>query len=122
MRATDAIAVGIDFGTTNSALCVLRGGGGPEAVSVRQLPGEETLPYLPGYVYFAAGRKVVVGAQARRFYHLKPHRVVRSVKRGLDATFRVGRGVLTGADLAAIVLRRLLAAQRGRGSRCAAAS
>jgi len=66
------------------------------------------MPYLPGFIYFAAGRRVYVGQSAKKYYHLKPHRVVRSVKRGLDRVFSVGRNAYTGADLARLIMLRLL--------------
>jgi molecular chaperone DnaK (HSP70) len=104
----DTLAVGIDFGTTNSTVCFALPGGTPQVVPIRQPPEKDTLPYLPGYIYFAGGKRVLVGRSAKKFFHLKPHRVVKSVKRGLDAIVRIGVSAYAGTDLAQIVFRHLL--------------
>jgi molecular chaperone DnaK len=101
-------AVGIDFGTTNSTICLCPPDGRPAIVPIRQLPDDQTLPWLPGFIYFPSGRKVIVGQAARRYYHLKPHRTVRSVKRDLDRVFTVGGRTYSGADLVLFITRHLL--------------
>ena len=103
------LACGLDFGTTNSSICYCSPDGRPQVVSIRQLPDRRQLPYLPGYIYFAGGRRVYVGQFAKKYYHLKPHRVIRSVKRELDSTFRVGKNTYSGGSLARMIMRRLLA-------------
>jgi len=103
-----AYAVGLDFGTTNSTICAAAPSGKPEAVPMRQLPDRERLGHLPGFIYFARENRVHIGEAARRYYHLKPHRVFRSVKRGLDRVYRVGKRSYTGADLARVLLRHMV--------------
>ena len=110
-------AVGIDFGTTNSTICLCPPDGRPAIVPIRQLPDGQTLPWLPGFIYFPSGRKVVVGQAARRYYHLKPHRTVRSVKRDLDRVFTVGGRTYSGADLVLFVeVKTRSSLRRGSGA------
>ena len=113
----EKLACGLDFGTTNSSICYSRPDGRPQVVSIRQLPDEQQLPYLPGYIYFAGGRRVYVGQFAKNYFHLKPHRVIRSVKRELDSMFRVGKNTYSGGSLARMIMRRLLAACREQSGR-----
>jgi molecular chaperone DnaK len=103
-----AFAVGFDFGTTNSTACAAPPSGVPEAVDMRQPPDRERLGHLPGFIYFAGGNRIHLGQAAKRYYHLKPHRVFRSVKRGLDRIYRVGKRSYCGADLARILLRHMV--------------
>ncbi|MCK0439345.1 molecular chaperone DnaK [Gordonia alkaliphila] len=77
-------AVGIDLGTTNSALAVLEGG---EAVVVTNAEGSRTTPSV---VAFARNGEVLVGQPAKNQAVTNVDRTVRSVKRHMgDANWSV---------------------------------
>ena len=105
-------AVGIDYGTSSSLACVA----GPDhpmgVVPIPQKPDGPVLDHLPGYLYCPAAGRVIVGEVARRFFTLKPHKVVRSVKRDLAGSWTVGRSTYSAGDLVRFVLREVLAAAR----------
>ena len=73
-------AVGIDLGTTNSALAVLEGG---EAVVVTNAEGSRTTPSV---VAFARNGEVLVGQPAKNQAVTNVDRTVRSVKRHMGDT------------------------------------
>ncbi|MFC0314778.1 molecular chaperone DnaK [Gordonia phosphorivorans] len=73
-------AVGIDLGTTNSALSVLEGG---EAVVVTNAEGSRTTPSV---VAFARNGEVLVGQPAKNQAVTNVDRTVRSVKRHMGDT------------------------------------
>jgi molecular chaperone DnaK len=70
-----ARAVGIDLGTTNSAVCVLEAG---EPTVITNAEGARTTPSV---VAFAKGGEVLVGEVAKRQAVTNPDRTARSVKR-----------------------------------------
>lgn len=108
------MACGIDYGTTSSLAAVAGGGTPLHLVPVPQKPDGPLLDYLPGYLYFPTTRRVIVGEVARRFYTLKPHKVIRSIKRDLSQTWTIGRTTYDAGDLVRFVLREILSAVRSR--------
>jgi molecular chaperone DnaK (HSP70) len=110
----EVVAVGIDYGTTSSLAAVAGAQRPLHLVPIPQKPDGPTLDYLPGYLYFPSTRRVIVGEVARRFFTLKPHKVIRSVKRDLSRSWTIGRTSYSAADLIRYVLREVLAATRAR--------
>jgi molecular chaperone DnaK (HSP70) len=95
--------IGIDLGTTNSEVAVVREG------RVRVLetqPGDKLLPSVVG---FAEDGTLLVGEPARNQYALYPQRTVRSVKRlmGEDTHIKLGEQQYTPQEISAIILRHL---------------
>ncbi|MGE0310824.1 MAG: Fe-S protein assembly chaperone HscA [Lautropia sp.] len=82
------VAIGIDLGTTNSLVAVVRSG------SAEVLPDEAGKVLLPSVVHYRAGDAPVVGQAALDAIAIDPHNVVASVKRlmgrGLDDTRELG--------------------------------
>jgi molecular chaperone DnaK len=114
MSVDEEAAVGIDYGTTSSLAAVSGRDQDLEVVPVRQRPDGPLLDHLPGYLYFPRTRRVIVGEVARRFYTLKPHKVIRSVKRDMTRTWTIGRTTYSAGDLVRFVLREILVAVRER--------
>ena len=77
--------LGIDLGTTNSEVAVIRNG----KVEVLYEDGEAILPSVVG---LDADGRLLVGAPARNQWVLAPERTVRSIKRrmGTAETVRLG--------------------------------
>lgn len=67
--------VGIDLGTTNSAIAWMEGG------KPRCIPGPDGSRIVPSVVHFAADGSVVVGKDARRLLAANPRTTFYSVKR-----------------------------------------
>jgi molecular chaperone DnaK len=97
--------LGIDLGTTNSAVAACDAGGKPEVL--RNRDGERLTPSI---VYFDAGEPVV-GTVAKRSAVMAPENSVQFVKRHIgDRSWRFSteEGVEYSAeDLSAMILRRL---------------
>ncbi len=106
--------MGIDYGTTSSLAAVAGKGVPLHLVPVEQKPDGYLLDFVPGYIYFPRAHKVIVGDVARRFYTLKPHKVIRSVKRGMSLSWTIGRTTYSASDLVRYVLREILSAVRTR--------
>ncbi len=94
--------VGIDLGTTNSEIAIIRNGK-PEIISI---DGEAILPSVVG---LDNAGQMLVGTAARNQWVLAPERTVRSIKRkmGEDATVRLGDRDYSPQDISAIILGRL---------------
>lgn len=107
-KRNEKIAIGIDFGTTNSRICFSFSDGKPEILSIRQLPSVQILPYLPGYLFFPGRNKIIIGEEAKKYYYLKPHRVIKSIKRNLNSVFHIGKHAYTGKEIAKFIFQRLL--------------
>ena len=105
--------VGIDLGTTFSALAVLDRHGAP--VSVPNAAGELA---TPSAVLFEKGGRAVVGTEAARRAVSSPDRVVQQAKRFLSdpaKRWAVGGGrEVSPTEVSALVLRELL---RGAAAR-----
>ena len=97
------IIVGIDLGTTNSEVAIVREGR-VEVIPV--VPGVRILPSLVGV---ADDGSLLVGEAARNQYALHPERSVRSIKRrmGEFASVQMAGKDYSPQEISAMILRRL---------------
>ncbi|MFD7087274.1 Hsp70 family protein [Streptomyces sp. NPDC059896] len=97
--------VGIDFGTTNSAI------GFFEGEDVRLIPNAEGALTTPSLVAVTAEGKILVGTAAKRQAITNPDYTVRSVKLKLGTDWSITRGTvrLTAGEVARLILARLRA-------------
>ncbi len=97
------VIVGIDLGTTNSEVAVVREG----RVEVIPVSGFDRI--LPSVVGIADDGALLVGQAARNQYVLHPDRTVRSVKRRMGEAARVAMGDKDYApqEISAMILHRL---------------
>ena len=98
------IIVGIDLGTTNSAVAVVEDG------KPRILPkGEERI--IPSVVGYSESSGWLVGRPALNQYTLDPENTVRSIKRkmGDQEQVKIGNRALTPQEISAFILRELKA-------------
>jgi molecular chaperone DnaK len=100
--ATETI-IGIDLGTTNSEVAVVRDG----RPSV--LPDDDGDPILPSVVGLDPQGRLLVGKPARNQFVLAPERTVRSIKRkmGQEVTVSLGDQNYSPQEISAIILRTL---------------
>ena len=96
------IIIGIDLGTTNSEVAVVRDG----RTHIIEVDGSKILPSVVG---LADDGALLVGQAARNQYGLYPERTVRSVKRrmGEDIRLPMGDQAYTPQEISALILRRL---------------
>jgi molecular chaperone DnaK len=101
-EATSEVIVGIDLGTTNSEIAVIRDGR-PEVIRV---DGEAILPSIVG---LDSEGRMLVGMPARNQCILAPERTVRSIKRkmGEEEKVRLGDRDYAPQEISAIILGRL---------------
>jgi molecular chaperone DnaK len=94
--------IGIDLGTTNSEVAVIRGGR-PVVLD------EDGDPILPSVVGLDAEGHLLVGQAARNQYVLAPDRTVRSIKRkmGQEVTVTLGDQRYSPQEISAIILKTL---------------
>jgi len=94
--------LGIDLGTTNSVVSIIRDGD----VTVLEEDGQTMLPSVVG---LDGEGKLLVGSPARNQWTLAPDRTVRSIKRkmGSDETVHLGDQTYTPQEISAIILRTL---------------
>src|ERR1700733_9222541 len=99
--STDTI-IGIDLGTTNSEVAVIRDGR-PVVLE------EDGDPILPSVVGLNAQGQLLVGKAARNQYVLAPERTVRSIKRkmGQEVTVTLGDQKYSPQEISAIILKTL---------------
>ncbi|MHB1590334.1 MAG: Hsp70 family protein [Sulfuricella sp.] len=97
------IIVGIDLGTTNSEVAVVRDG------RVEVIPVSDGVRILPSVVGIADDGALLVGEPARNQYVLRPERTVRSIKRRMGEYTRVSMGDkdYSPQEISAMILRRL---------------
>ena len=97
------VILGIDLGTTNSEVAVVRDG----RVEVVPVAGAERI--LPSVVGIADDGALLVGQTAKNQYVLRPDRTVRSIKRRMGETVRVtmGEKEYSPQEISAMILRRL---------------
>ena len=98
-----ARAVGIDLGTTNSAVAVLEGG---EPTIIANAEGGRTTPSV---VAFAKNGEVLVGEIAKRQAVTNVDRTIRSVKRqiGTDWSQKIDDKNYTAQEISARILQKL---------------
>src|SRR5437773_2256720 len=94
--------VGIDLGTTNSEVAILRGGQ-PEVFA------EDGDPILPSFVGLPETGQLLVGKAARNQWVLAPERTIKSIKRkmGQDVKVRLGDQEYRPQEISAMILRAL---------------
>ena len=94
--------LGIDLGTTNSEVSVIRNG----EVKVLEEDGQAILPSVVG---LDSEGRLLVGHPARNQWTLAPDRTVRSIKRkmGSDERVTLGSESYTPQEISAIILRTL---------------
>jgi molecular chaperone DnaK len=95
--------IGIDLGTTNSEVAVVRDG------RPVVLPGEDGEAILPSVVGLDPEGRLLVGHPARNQLALAPDRTVRSIKRrmGEEVTVPMGDRRFSPQEVSAIILRTL---------------
>ena len=96
------IILGIDLGTTNSEVAIIRDG--QPVVLV-----EDGDPILPSVVGLDSEGRLLVGKPARNQYALAPERTIRSIKRkmGQETTVVLGDKEYSPQEISAIILRTL---------------
>ena len=94
--------LGIDLGTTNSEVALLRDGQ-PVVFA------EDGDPILPSFVGLSADGKLLVGKAARNQWVLAPDRTIKSIKRrmGEDVKVKLGDQEYRPQEISAMILRAL---------------
>src|SRR5579864_794130 len=100
--------VGIDLGTTNSEVAIIRNGQ-PHVFA------EDGDPILPSFAGLSEEGKLLVGKAARNQWALAPERTIKSIKRkmGQDVKVQLGDQEYRPQEISAMILRAL----RDRASR-----
>jgi molecular chaperone DnaK len=104
------IILGIDLGTTNSEVAIIRDG---KPVVLEDDGGD---PILPSFVGLSEDGKLLVGKSARNQYALAPERTIKSIKRkmGQETTVRLGDRDYRPQEISAIILKALKERAEGR--------
>jgi len=95
--------IGIDLGTTNSAMAVMEGG---KAQIITNAEGGRTTPSV---VAFTKEGEIIVGEVAKRQSISNPERTIRSIKRHMGESFKItidGKDH-TPQDISAMILRKM---------------
>src|ERR1700738_228183 len=94
--------VGIDLGTTNSEVALIRDG-------QPHVFGEDGDPILPSFVGLSEDGRLLVGKAARNQWVLAPERTIKSIKRqmGQDVKVKLGDQEYRPQEISAIILRAL---------------
>src|SRR3989440_10162624 len=94
--------VGIDLGTTNSEVAIVRDGQ-PHVFE------EDGDPILPSFVGVSEDGKLLVGKAARNQWVLAPERTVKSIKRkmGQDVKVKLGDKEYRPQEISALILKAL---------------
>src|SRR5215813_11313766 len=94
--------VGIDLGTTNSEVALVRDGQ-PHVFE------EDGDPILPSFVGLSEDGRLLVGTAAKNQWVLAPERTVKSIKRkmGQDVKVRLGEQEYRPQEISAMILRAL---------------
>ena len=97
--------IGIDLGTTNSAVAVMEGG---ESVIIPNIEGNRTTPSV---VAFTKDGERLVGETAKRQAITNPDRTVSSIKRhmGSDFNVKIDDKTYSPQDISAMILQKLKA-------------
>jgi len=95
--------IGIDLGTTNSEVAIVRDG------QPHVFPGDDGDPILPSFVGLSEDGRLLVGTAARNQWVLAPERTVKSIKRkmGQDVKVRLGDQEYRPQEISAMILRAL---------------
>lgn len=95
--------IGIDLGTTNSAVCLIRNG---KPAMIKDADGSAILPSVVG---LDSQGRLLVGEPARNQAILAPERTVKSIKRkmGEDTTVTMADTEYSPQEISAIILRTL---------------
>lgn len=98
----DEMIVGIDLGTTNSEISVVRDGK-PYVIC------EDGDPILPSFVGLADDGRLLVGKAAKNQYIVAPERTIKSIKRkmGEDVKVKMGDQEYRPQEISAMILRAL---------------
>src|SRR5271166_5617724 len=96
------VIVGIDLGTTNSEVALVRDGQ-PHVFE------EDGDPILPSFVGMSEDGKLLVGKAARNQWVLAPERTIKSIKRkmGQDIKVKLGDQEYRPQEISAMILRTL---------------
>jgi molecular chaperone DnaK len=96
------LIVGIDLGTTNSEIALLRDGQ-PHVIA------EDGDPILPSFVGLSEDGRLLVGRAARNQWVLAPERTIKSIKRkmGQDVKVKLGDHEYRPQEISAMILRAL---------------
>jgi molecular chaperone DnaK len=94
--------VGIDLGTTNSEVAIIR-------VGQPHVFAEDTDPILPSFVGLSEDGRLLVGKAARNQWVLAPERTIKSIKRkmGQDVKVQLGDQEFRPQEISAMILRTL---------------
>ncbi len=94
--------VGIDLGTTNSEVAIIRDG---QPVGLE----EDGDPILPSFVGLSEEGRLLVGKAARNQWMLAPERTIKSIKRkmGEDVKVKLGDQEYSPQEISAMILRAL---------------
>ena len=97
--------VGIDLGTTNSEVAILREG---RSVVV---PDAAENHILPSFVGLSPTEEILVGESAQNQYVVAPERTIKSIKRkmGSDECVTLGEETYSPQEISAFILKRLKA-------------
>ncbi|WP_071026731.1 molecular chaperone DnaK [Peptoniphilus raoultii] len=95
--------IGIDLGTTNSAVAVMEGG---DAIIIPNIEGNRTTPSV---VAFTKDGERLVGETAKRQAITNPDRTVQSIKRhmGSDYKITIDGKTYTPQDISAMILQKM---------------
>ena len=98
-----AKVIGIDLGTTYSAMAVLEGG---EPVVIPTAEGTRTMPSV---VAFTEDGEILVGHVAKRQAVTNPERTISSIKRKMGTKYKVkvDDKIYTPQEISAMILRKL---------------
>ena len=90
--------VGIDLGTTNSEVAIVRDG------QPHVFPDESGDPILPSFVGLSEDGRLLVGKAARNQWVLAPERTIKSIKRkmGQDVKVKLGDQSYTPQEISAM--------------------
>jgi molecular chaperone DnaK len=95
--------VGIDLGTTNSEVALVRDG------QPHVFKGEDDDPILPSFVGLSEDGRLLVGKAARNQWVLAPERTIKSIKRkmGQDVKVKLGDQEYRPQEISAMILKAL---------------
>src|SRR5215510_6626919 len=94
--------IGIDLGTTNSEVALVRDGQ-PHVFE------EDGDPILPSFVGLSEDGRLLVGKAARNQWVIAPERTIKSIKRkmGQDVKVTLGDQQYSPQEISAMILRKL---------------